>query len=746
MNLKFALAGNPNAGKSSVFNKLTGLRQKVGNFPGVTVDKRIGTIVLGEKKCTVVDLPGTYSLYPNSQDERIVLNILANPNDENFPDVLIYIADLTNLERHLLLFTQVRDLNIPIILCVTMVDAAAQKNIFFERKTLEETLKVPVIELDGRTGMGISELKNEMLAFSQLIGQSISRIAKDQPVQRHPDQLTKTKMFYQPSPNELSVAEKIRFQLPQADNIYRAILIAHHYDKLPFLTVSEKKLVEKIVKGSNNPITPTQVVFEDLRLQIFETLQRFEKLQPILHKIFIKPVQTEFNLTDKIDRIVTNHIAGPLIFFTILFIIFQSIFAFAELPKTWIENSFVYLNSYLKSQLPANWMSDLLTNGILAGLSGVLAFIPQIAILFFLIAILEEVGYMARSVYLFDRIMQKVGLNGRSIVALVAGGACAIPAIMSTRTISNWKERLITILVTPFISCSARIPVYALLVGFVVKNEYWGIFNKQGLMFTFLYALGVVTSLSAAFVLKKVIHSHETTFLAIELPQYRMPHWRNIFFTVWEKVKTFITEAGKTIMVVAIFLWILATFSPTPHLIEKSVTDYDRHEQLVLSNEQTQNETADLKLKAQNLRQREDFVAAKKLEYSYAGYFGRSIEPAIRPLGFDWKIGIALLSSFAAREVFVGTMATIYSVGSAGDDSATIRERMMREKKLDGTLVYSTATALSLLIFYVFAMQCMSTLAVVKRETKSWKWPILQFVFMGALAYLGSFLAFHLMN
>ena len=486
---------------------------------------------------------------------------------------------------------------------------------------------------------------------------------------------------------------------------------------------TKKKLVGTIVKENN---------FEDLRLQITETLQRFDKLQPILSKIFIKPVQTEFNLTDKIDRIVTNHIAGPIIFFTILFIIFQSIFAFAELPKTWIENSFVYLNSYLKSQLPANWMSDLLTNGILAGLSGVLAFIPQIAILFFLIAILEEVGYMARSVYLFDRIMQKVGLNGRSIVALVAGGACAIPAIMSTRTISNWKERLITILVTPFISCSARIPVYALLVGFVVKNEYWGIFNKQGLMFTFLYALGVVTSLVAAFILKKIIHSHETTFLAIELPQYRMPHWRNIFFTVWEKVKTFITEAGKTIMIVALFLWILATFSPTPNLIEKEIASYD-----------TETGSRDAK---HLVSTREDFVAAKKLEYSYAGYFGKSIEPAIRPLGFDWKIGIALLSSFAAREVFVGTMATIYSVGSAGDDSATIRERMLREKKPDGTLVYSTATALSLLIFYVFAMQCMSTLAVVKRETKSWKWPLLQFIFMGALAYLGSFLAFHLMR
>ena len=702
MNFKFALAGNPNAGKSSVFNQLTGLRQKVGNFPGVTVDKKIGSIILDNKKCTVIDLPGTYSLYPNSQDERVVLNILANPNDENFPDAVIYVADLTNLERHLLLFTQIRDLQIPIILGITMVDAAADKNIFFDKATLSETLRVTVIELNGRTGAGFDDLKSEM----QLI-QERSLLAP-------------AKMFYQPIQIEMNTAEKIRFILPQANNIYRSILIAHHFDKLPFLKESEKKSIAPILKENN---------FEDLRLQITETLQRFDKLQPVLRKIFIKPVQTEFNLTDKIDRIVTNHIAGPLIFFSILFIIFQSIFAFAELPKTWIENSFVYLNSFLKLHLPENWMSDLLTNGILAGLSGVLAFIPQIAILFFLIALLEEVGYMARSVYLFDRIMQKVGLNGRSIVALVAGGACAIPAIMSTRTISNWKERLITILVTPFISCSARIPVYALLVGFVVPNTYWGIFNRQGLMFTFLYALGVVTSLSAAFVLKKIIKSHETTFLAIELPQYRLPHWRNVFLTVWEKVKTFITEAGKTIMIVAIFLWILATFSPTPKLIEKSIQNYDTAHNL---NPDT--------------KQREDMVAAKKLEFSYAGYFGKSIEPAIRPLGFDWKIGIALLSSFAAREVFVGTMATIYSVGSAGDDTATIRERMMREKKPDGTLVYSTATAMSLLIFYVFAMQCMSTLAVVKRETKSWKWPILQFIFMGLLAYAGSFLAFHLMR
>ncbi len=704
MSFKVALIGNPNAGKSSVFNNLTGLRQKVGNFPGVTVDKKTGDFEIEGKIISVIDLPGTYSLYPNSADERIVLNIITNPKDKSFPDAIVYVADVTQLERHLLLFTQLRDLNIPTILCLNMMDIALEQGISVDTKKLEAFFNTDIVLLNARKGNGTEELKNQIV--KTLHATSL---------------LTRKKMFYQPQPKELEIAEKIRFQIPEVRSSYQAILLAHHFDKLPFLNPTWKEIIRNANKSAE---------FEDLRFQITETLQRFNMLQPLMLQVVTKKKDSkEPTFTDVIDEVVTHAFWGPLLFFGILFLMFQSIFSFAEIPKNGIETIFLNTNTFIKEKFGDFWLTDLFTNGILAGLSGVLAFIPQIMILFLFITLLEEVGYMARAVYLFDRIMQKVGLNGRSIVALVAGGACAIPAIMSTRTISNKKERLITILVTPFISCSARIPVYTLLVGFVVQSTHQGIFNEQGLVFTGLYLLGIVTALSASFVLKKILKTEDHTFLALELPAYKLPHWRNVFFTLYEKVKTFITQAGGTIMVVSIILWFLASFSPTPKRIANDFTAYKAAHASSTDSTTYHN-----------------YQSSKKLEYSFAGYIGKSIEPTIRPLGFDWKIGIALLSSFAAREVFVGTMATIYSVGDAADNTDTIKDKMIKEKRSDGTKLYTLATSLSLLIFYVFALQCMSTLAVVKRETKSWFWPIVQFCFMGALAYVSSFLVFHLFS
>ena len=707
---KFALVGNPNAGKSSVFNQLTGLRQKVGNFPGVTVEKKVGTLTLNILEQTlhdsttvsIVDLPGTYSLYPNSQDERIVLNVLTNTSDPNYPDTIIYVADLSNLERHLLLFTQLKDLNIPIILCINMIDVAAEYGIFVDKKILSEAVHAPVITINGRTGEGFDTLKTQMVSML------------------HAAPPSQYKMFYQPNQVEIKTTEDIRLSLPKVDNAYRAILLAHHYAKMPFLNAEEKTMIKSIVETHQ---------FEDLRLQITETLQRFDRLRSVIDKIFEKNKNNNSSITDKIDSIVTHHIVGPLIFFSILFFIFQSIFALASFPMDWIEGGFMQINTVLKNSLPEHWLTNLLTDGVIAGLSGVLVFIPQIAILFFCISLLEEVGYMARTVYLFDRIMQKVGLNGRSIVALVSSGACAIPAIMSTRTISNWKERLITILVTPLISCSARIPVYALLVGFVVPSENWWIFNKQGLVFTGLYLLSIVSALTAAYVFKKILKSDETTFLAIELPEYRLPHWKNVGITVFEKVKSFVTEAGKVILIVSMVLWFLASFGPGSQM----QTAEDNARKVAVEQQLSEQQTLDL-------------ITSQQLQVSYAGYLGKFIEPAIKPLGFDWKIGIALISSFAAREVFVGTMAIIYSIGSASEDEGSIRQQMKAELRPDGKPLYTMATALSLLIFYVFAMQCMSTMAVVKRETKTWKWPIIQFLFMGALAYIGSFIVYNIFS
>ncbi len=701
----FAVVGNPNAGKSSVFNQLTGLRQKTGNFPGITVEKKIGKITLSQQhEATLIDFPGTYSFYPTSQDERIVVQTLANPTDTNFPDAVLYIADVSKLEKHLLLLTQVKDLGLPVILALNMSDIAEKEGIYIDTDYLSNQLNVPVIAISGRTGNGIELLKLEMLDL--IAATKKTDVSKNN--------------YYPLSVAAIQVANVVKEQLPQIQTDFQAVLIAHHYDWLPFLNPAQRLAIEQSVNDAG---------FISLRQQVEETMQRFDRFTPIVRQAIRRGTQQPSKITERLDAVLTHSIAGPIIFFAIMFFVFQAIFAWAEYPMTWIETVFTDGGNWLKYILGTGWLSSLLADGILAGLSGVLVFIPQIAILFFLISILEEVGYMARVAFLFDRIMQAFGMNGRSVVALISGHACAIPAIMSTRTISNWKERLITILVTPLTSCSARIPVYTALIGFVVPSTtVAGIFNLQGLAFMGLYLLGILGALIAALIFKWILKSKERSFLLLELPEYRTPVLRNVAYTVWEKVKTFVTEAGKIIIVISIILWALASFGPSGKILqaEKDAITYAEENEL-------------------DEMQTKDLIAARQIEASYAGILGKTIEPVIRPLGFDWKIGIALITSFAAREVFVGTMATIYSIGSAQDE-LTLSQRMAQERRPNGEKVYSLATALSLLIFYVFAMQCMSTLAVVKRETNSWKWPAVQFLFMSGMAYLGSLLVYQLLS
>ncbi len=695
-----ALIGNPNCGKSTVFNQLTGLRQKVGNFPGVTVEKKVGNFQLNNQKVRLVDFPGTYSLYPTSQDERVVLNILANQEDPYYPDLLVYVADITHLEQHLLLFTQIRDLGIPTLLALNMADAARKEQIWYDTAALQASLKVPVIAISARDGENIPQLKKEI---SQLI---------EEPKQQQ------LNAFYELSKGEKDLTKVVQSKL-NIDNPYLALLIAQNSGRLPFLNQSDRDHINEHIIESG---------FNRLSMQVREVMQRYDRFTPMLKKAIQRPEGQGLSLTDKIDNIVTHSIWGPIIFFALMLLTFQAIYSWSGLPMDLIDAGFANLNDFVKTTLPEVWVSDLLTDGIIAGLGGILIFIPQIAILFLLISILEEVGYMARAVYMFDNVMQRFGLNGRSIVALVSGAACAIPAVMSTRTISNWKERLISIMVTPFISCSARIPVYTVLIGFVVPaTASWGIFNAQGLAFMGLYLLGIVAALGSAYILKRLLHSEERSFLMLELPEYRMPVVKNVLLNVWEKVKTFTIEAGRIILVVSIVLWVLASYGPGNKIAEAETQAITLAEQKNFSETQTA-----------------DLIAANKIEASYAGHLGKFIEPAIRPLGFDWKIGIALITSFAAREVFVGTMATIYSIGSE-EDEGSIKDRMAREKNpLTGRPVYDFATSLSLLIFYVFAMMCMSTLAVVKRETNSWKWPIIQFFFMTGLAYFGSLIVYQL--
>ncbi len=706
---KVGLLGNPNCGKSSVFNYLTGLRQKTGNFPGVTVDKKTGSFYLAsDLKIVLTDFPGTYSLYPTSQEERIVLRTFTNAEDPDFPDAIIYIADLTQLEKHLLLFSQIQDLGIPMVLALNMADLAAKRGIQVKREQLEKELQVPVVLISGRTGHHIEKLKERL---KNVIDSCFPPSADKECFKPQRSQL-----FYRQTSQEKRISQAIRKLLPGLQSDYQALLIAHHYDSLPHLSKAQKQKVADIVEGEE---------FDELRAQVEETMTRFKQLTPLVRKHLAK-AGSENLLTSSLDNILTHRWWGPLIFFVIMLFVFQAIFSWASYPMDWIDSGFTNLSNYLARTLPENALTDLLINGIVAGLGGIVIFVPQIAILFFLIGILEEVGYLARVVYLFDGLMQRFGLSGRSIVSLISGGACAIPAIMSTRTISNWKERLITILVTPFISCSARIPVYTVLIAFVVPpKKVWWIFDQQGLAFMGLYLIGIFAALGSAYTLKHILKAKETAMLIIELPEYRLPIFRNILYHVRQKVRAFVFNAGKIILMISVLLWGLASYGPPGALEQARQTALEQAQSRQLDEQDTQN-----------------LIAAKEIEASYAGLLGKSMEPLIKPLGYDWKIGIALITSFAAREVFVSTMSTIYSIGSDAEPMR-LKDRMAQDINPDtGQPTYGLATAVSLLLFYVLAMQCMSTLAVVRRETGSWKWPALQFFFMTGLAYLVSLMAY----
>ncbi len=702
LNSKIALIGNPNSGKSTLFNLLTGLSQQIGNFPGVTVDKKIGTLTLSDgRQVSLVDFPGLYSLYPNSSDERLVVDILTDPDHRDYPDLVIYVADSNQLDKHLLLATQLIDLGLPLIFAANMSDVSIDKNKILNSDLLSTHLGVPVVSISARKSDNIDQLK-----------EIISDWVTDRTV------ISPGKPLYQMSKADLT-ALAIVGKYTDETNPYRSKVIAHHAQWLSRLSPESRA---GLCSGLE------EIGFADTRGQIDETLQRYTWIEPLVGKVQEQDT-TVLSRSERLDAVLTHRVMGPMIFFVVMLFVFQAIYSWSEWPMTLIEDTFVSLGELSRSYLPEGWIADLIADGILAGLGGVLVFIPQILILFFLIGVLEELGYMSRVVFMFDGLLRRFGLNGRSIVALISSSACAIPAIMSTRTISNWKERLITIMVTPFISCSARIPVYTVLVGFVVPSGTWLGFNHKGLAFMGLYLLGIFAALFAGWVFKQIIQPEGQSFLMIELPSYKPPRWRNVLMDTMEKVWTFIIEAGKIILLISILLWVLASYGPADSMarVESEVmTQVDRG--------QIPQGEAD------------NVIASRKLEASYIGVIGKAIEPVMRPLGYDWKMSIAVLTSFAAREVFIGTMATLYSLGDSGEESS-IRDKMAAEiNPSTGGKRYDTATALSLLLFYVFAMQCMSTLAVTKRETKSWKWPIIQFVFMTGVAYVAALLAYQLLS
>ncbi len=697
--VRIALAGNPNSGKSSLFNLLTGLNQKVGNFPGVTIDKKLGYLHLSEKKIELIDLPGIYSINPRTTDERIVVDILTNKSNPSFPDKVLVIADATNLMRSLLLLTQIIDLGIPAVLALNMTDLSDKAGIKFNLKILEEELGVSVIQINSRTGKGLDLLKEQLIT-----------------VEKKPH-----KNFFEPN-DQLSkslAALQVSLSIDESYKVYQLIQQADH---LKFLSKDQLKLINDAKQNLPKEAT---------RWQNEETLKRYEKINHILKKATSNTQSSDWKkITQKIDSVVTHRIWGYLIFLSILFIVFQSIFTWASVPMDFIDGQFSRLSSFLSDVLPEGALSSLLADGVVPGLGGIAIFVPQIAILFAFIAILEESGYMSRVVFLMDKIMRKFGLNGKSVVPLLSGVACAVPAIMATRNIENWKDRLITIMVTPLMSCSARLPVYTIIISLIIPDKlYLGLINLQGLALMGMYLLGFLAALLSAFVMKLIIKINEKGFLIMELPTYKWPKWSNVGFNILEKTKTFVFEAGKIILAVSIILWVLASYGPGERMdqVEQSIA-------IGLTDEE---------LKSVEIQNQ---IAAARLENSYAGVLGKKLEPAISPLGYDWKIGIALITSFAAREVFVGTMATIYSLGNT-EDEGTIKSRMRDEvNPKTGGPMFTPAVGFSLLLFYAFAMQCMSTVAVVYRETKGWKWPLIQMFYMTAMAYLAAFIAFRMMS
>ncbi|HEU5054037.1 MAG TPA: ferrous iron transport protein B [Hanamia sp.] len=700
--LNIALVGNPNSGKTSLFNSLTGLNQKVGNFPGVTVDKKTGTSKISENTtANIIDLPGTYSLYPKRGDEWVAYKVLLEQDQQIKADIIVLVADASNLKRNLLFVSQIIDLKKPLVIALTMMDIANKNNIKVDVAGLERELGVFVVPVNPRKNKGIAQLKSAICNAAA-----------------HLDNFPE-RDFVNMEAFAPEAIKKVRAIFPEVSD-YRAIHYLINHENF-FLDEQTQEAIENIEEETR---------FNPTKTQAEEILQRYGKIKTIMKQTVVEtdPLQKAL-FTQKLDDILLHRTWGYVILLLVLFGLFQSIFVIAQYPMDAIEWIFAQASGWLGNVLPAGWLTDLFINGILAGLSGILVFVPQIMILFGLITILEDTGYMARISFLTDKIMRKAGLNGKSVMPMVSGLACAVPAIMSARSIENKKERLLTIMCTPLMSCSARLPVYTVLIALIIPNKmYFGFISLQGMIMMLMYLIGTTMALAAAYVMKWFIRSKEKSFFILELPSYRSPRWKNIFSTMVERAKIFVTQAGKVIMVISLLLWVLSTFGP-PKKMHAVSEKYSALAQQDPSN--------------QKLYQRKESTAL--LENSYAGSLGKAIEPVIRPLGYDWRIGIALITSFAAREVFVGTMATLYSVGDDVDkDNATLREKMNAAKWPDGRKVYTLAAGLSLLIFYVLAMQCMSTLAVVKRETQSWKWPLIMLGYMTTLAYIMSFITYQL--
>ena len=741
--INVALIGNPNTGKTSVFNQLTGLNQKVGNYPGITVEKKEGICKLPRGvKAHIIDLPGTYSLNTTSLDESVAVELLLNKNDKDHPDLAIVISDVENLKRNLLLFTQIKDLKIPTILVINMADRMARQGISVDIELLEKKLDTKIALVSTRKKIGIERLKELIADYKNL---SIA-----------------------PNVDTTVIApeyfKSLQETFPKEDLYKLWLVITQDVNFMP--------LEKNLVKDASSFNTKSKSELK--RLQQKETIKRYQFINSILKETYKVDINAAKGIKATLDKILTHKIFGYLIFLVILMTIFQAIYDWSSIPMDFIDESFAAASEWVKTSLPPGMLTDLIAEGILSGIGGIVIFIPQIAFLFLFISLLEESGYMSRVVFLMDRVMRPFGLSGKSVVPLISGTACAIPAVMATRTIENWKERLITILVTPFTTCSARLPVYLIIIALVIPEGRFLGLGYQAMTLMLLYLIGFGAAIISAMLLNKVLKIKSRTFFVMEMPNYKLPRLKNVIYTVWEKTKSFVFGAGKIILAISIILWFLGSngftdkYENAESIIEKRIQDEGLS---AFNQENIANDIAVYKIAlndsiAKNVYnigpeqvtdsiksyQKELFEKAKhqeiasfKLENSYIGNMGKAIEPMVKPLGYDWKIGIALITSFAAREVFVSTLATIYSVGS--DEEDTIKNRMSAEMNANTNKpLFNLASGISLLLFYAFAMQCMSTLAIVKRETNSWKWPLAQLVFMTLFAYIVALIAYQILK
>jgi ferrous iron transport protein B len=695
-NINVALIGNPNTGKTSVFNALTGLNQKVGNYPGITVEKKQGSSRLDRvTKARIFDLPGTYSLNASSMDESVVVELLLNKNNPDFPDVVVVVTDVENLKRNLLLFTQIKDLETPTVLVINMSDQMQRKGIKIDLEKLEKKLNTKVVLVSTRQNMGVDQLKQILVDYRSIPSTPI----------------------LDPTTIDQDYFESLGKAFPN-QSLYKLWLVITQ-------DVNFNKLERQKVPDTAQFKTQPQSYLK--KLQQRETIKRYQTINQILKETYRVNREEATDLRSKLDNLLIHKFWGYVVFFLILLTIFQAIFDWSSVPMDFIDSSFARLSEWTKAQMPAGILTDLIAEGVISGLGGIVIFIPQIAFLFLFISILEETGYMSRVVFLMDRSLRKFGLSGKSVVPLISGTACAIPAVMATRNIENWKERLITILVVPFTTCSARLPVYMILISLVIPNERLLGISYQGLTLMGLYLIGFLMAIVSASILNRALQSPNKSYFVVEMPNYKLPLLKNVAFTVWEKTRSFVVEAGKIILAISILLWFMASFGPGKKFSNAEQIVAHQYSNQVLSDSELENK-----------------IASFRLENSYIGILGKTIEPMILPLGYDWKIGIALISSFAAREVFVGTLATIYSVGN--DAQETIKTRMAGEIRKDGTRLFNLPTGISLMLFYAFAMQCMSTLAIVKKETNSWKWPSIQLFSMTIIAYIVSLLSYQLLK